>query len=142
LKLDPYSFDLNLQFGRALFTAERYEVALSTFNRAFDMAETDSQRGQIYYYRALTQEANGAAFLAVKDWQALLDLPEGSVPKEWLEAAQERLGVTPSPTPTPRRSPTPKSSPTPTKTGSAKTPTPTATQKTTATVTPTPGSNR
>ncbi|MBN2550379.1 MAG: tetratricopeptide repeat protein [Anaerolineales bacterium] len=139
---DRQSFMINLNFGRALFVAERYEDARGHLTRTLEMAQTDEELAQVYYWRALAFEALGDRLNANKDWKALLALPEEAVPAEWIEVAQKHMKATS--TPTPKVSPTPKASATPTAgtpSPTQKTPTPgtrTPTPKGTSTPTPTP----
>lgn len=138
LQYDNRSFSLNLQFARALLVANRLGDALGQFTRAKDLATTDAELAQVYYYRALTHEANGNRFAAERDWKALLALPPEAVPPEWIEAALERVPNTPTVTPTPTSTTRVTQTPTPTRTPvPSRTPTPTLTPRPSAT--PTPG---
>jgi tetratricopeptide (TPR) repeat protein len=116
------SFDYHLGVGRGLYLAERYVEARNQFNFTENLAESDEQLAQIYYWRALALEANGDYKTAVNDWEALLELPKDAVPEEWREMAEEHLAATPTPpppTPTPTQTPTETLTPTPTSTGTA-----------------------
>jgi tetratricopeptide (TPR) repeat protein len=135
-QLDSRNFENNIVLGRALLAANRLADALGYMNRSEDFAKTDKQEAQVHFYRALTYEAIGNMPSALKDWKALLALPEEAVPAKWLEIAQEHLAATrtpaPSPTITPQETATPKpGTATPTKT-------PAATRTPTITKTPTP----
>jgi hypothetical protein len=149
LQADSQSFQLNLDFGRALLVANRLGDALAQLNRAEDRAESEAEMAQVFYWRAQTLEAAGNLPSAVKDWKALLALPEEVVPEEWREMAEEHTKATstpPPPTVTPTRTPRPPTatptatrtrppSPTPTAT---RTPIPTRTATPTSSPTPTP----
>jgi len=128
---DTRSFKLNLYLARALFAAGRLGDALGSANRSKDMAETDAELSQVYYWRAQILEANGNLPGARRDWQALLALDKKAVPEEWRALAEARLKA--SATPPPKASPTPSA----TRTGAATT-TPTLTSTLTPTRTPSP----
>ena len=86
-------------------------------NRAFDLAASDKEKGEARYYRALTYEEIGNLVSAVRDWKALIELPEGSVPEEWLETARIHITTTSTPVPTVNyKKPTATRTPTPTRT--------------------------
>ncbi|MBN1148120.1 MAG: tetratricopeptide repeat protein [Anaerolineales bacterium] len=141
MQSQPRDFDLNLSFARALFSAGRLDDALGQINRSYDIAEDDEQIAGVYFYRAQILEAIGNVPSAIKDWNALLALPEEVVPEEWREIAESHVAatVTPAPTatqtPLPTKSPTPTQSPTPTK---SPTVTPTAKASPTLKATATP----
>jgi len=130
-RLEPQSFIVSLDFGRALLSANRLAEARDQFAASKRYAETDEELAQVYYWRAITVESIGNQPTANLDWKALLELPEEAVPEEWIEAANERLFPTPTPsktpTPTKTKTPRPTRTPTPTKTASA-TPKATATK--------------
>jgi tetratricopeptide (TPR) repeat protein len=118
LRGNAQSFRHNLNLGRALLTAERYTDARGQLTACEDLAGSDEELAQVYYYRALSSEALENRPAAIKDWQLLLALPEDSVQTAWLRKASLALTPTPTITPTFTPSPTPTSthSPTPTKT--------------------------
>ena len=149
LQSQPQSFDVNLHFARALLTAGRLGDALAQINRAHSLANgagDDEQLALALYWRALILEAIGNVPSALNDWEAILDLPEESVPSNISRAAKSHLAATVTPAPTATQTPTitqtptltntPKASPTrtPTKT---RTPTLTPTKTHTPTLTPT-----
>ncbi|MBU0512012.1 MAG: tetratricopeptide repeat protein [Chloroflexi bacterium] len=140
--LSPDTFDFNLEFGIALWADERYSEAYSQIDAIGALATSDKQLAIIYYYKALTADALERFDSAREAWLALLDLPEGVVPPEWITAAEAYLAPptetptpTLTPTSTPTKTPTPMLTPTSTPT---KTPTPTLTPTSTPTKTPTP----
>ncbi|MFC1878450.1 tetratricopeptide repeat protein [Chloroflexota bacterium] len=112
------SFTIKFNLGRAFLEANRLTEARNQLSASLPFAETDYQKAQVYYYRALAIEAIGNQPTANKEWEKLLDLPEEAIPEEWIEAAEERLFPTPTPTltNTPRPSRTPSPTKTPTKT--------------------------
>ncbi len=131
---DRESFAASHGLARALFLAERYDDATSQYTASERLAETDQQRAEVYYWRALAFDANGDKLSAMKDFQALLDIPAEYVSEGWIEEAEEYIiKLTPTPTMTP--SPLP-ATPSPTIATSTFTPTITATP-TIATPTPT-----
>jgi tetratricopeptide (TPR) repeat protein len=147
LQTQPQSFDVNLHFARALLTAGRLGDALAQINRAHSLANgagDDEQLALALYWRALILEAIGNVPSALNDWEAILDLPEESVPYTIRRAAKSHLAATVTPAPTATHTPTgtntPKASPTrtPTKTHTPSlTPTHTPTKTHTPTLTPT-----
>ncbi len=93
----PQSFEVNLQFARALLTAGRFGDALSQINRTHSLAEQDNnddQLAQALYWRAFIYEAIGNIPSALLDWKAILELPEGIVPENLKETAAFHLNVT------------------------------------------------
>jgi tetratricopeptide (TPR) repeat protein len=162
-RLDNKSFEASLALGRGLFATNRLNDARGQISSSLDMAKTDEQRAQVYYYRAQVLEALGNPPAARQDWQALIELPDAAVPAKWAALARQQLAptatptftITPTPTasrtptatntptstrtPTPTKTPTPTRSPTPTLTPSAtRTPAPSPTAKGSPTATPTP----
>lgn len=162
-RLDNKSFEASLALGRGLFATNRLNDARGQISSSLDLAKTDEQRAQVYYYRAQVLEALGNPPAARQDWQALIELPEAAVPAEWAALARQQLAptatatftITPTPTasrtptatntptstrtPTPTKTPTPTRSPTPTPTLSAtRTLVPSPTAKSSSTATPTP----
>lgn len=136
---DRDSFEASFGLGRALFLAERIEEAISQYGGSENLADTDLQRAAVYYWRAQAFIAFGDWRLAIKDYQALIDLQSEGIPEEWIENAQEYIiSSTPTPTLTPSplpntNTPTLSPSPTPTHTSS-----PTLTASPTPTISPTP----
>lgn len=137
LQSQPQSFDLNLNFGRALLAAGRPGDALGQLNRSYGLAESDEELAQVYYWRAQTLEVIGNIPSAIRDWEALLELPEEAIPEGWIEIAESHIAATVTPAPTATVTPTPTKTLTPTKTSTpTKTPTHTPTATATATATP------
>lgn len=97
---NPRSFPLNLYLAQAMLKAGRLGDALQQINRSYDLARSDSELGQALFWRAQVYEAIGNLFNAVRDWQALLALPDGSVPQETLKTAAAHLEKTSTPAPT------------------------------------------
>jgi tetratricopeptide (TPR) repeat protein len=150
-QLDNKSFEASLDLGRGLFATNRLNDARGQISSSLDLAQTDEQRAQVYYYRAQVLEALGNPPAARQDWQALIDLPNAAIPPEWAALARKQLAPTATatftitPTPTPSRTPTatrtpvPSRTPTPTPLPSAtRTPVPSPTTKSSSTTTTTP----
>ena len=110
--------------GSRLFVAERFGDARGQLNNCENLAESDEELAQVYYYRALTSEALENRPWAIRDWQSLLALPEDSVPQAWLQLAAKHLTPTPSATTTKTATATKTSTP---KASSTTSPTPTLT---------------
>ncbi len=135
-RLEPRSFLINVGLGRALQAAGRLNEAYDQLKGAEDLAESDGELAALYYWRAQPADALGRWPTAVKDYEALLDLPEGAASEAWLAAAEEYiLALTPTPTATPTYTPTPTRTTTPV--APTRTPPPTRTPVVTPTRTPT-----
>ncbi len=146
------SFLIGQQYGLALLLDGRYGPAILQFNVTQSLAKTDEQLAQVYYYRALANDALDQPSAAKADFFLLLELPRGAVPPNWRVEAIQYV-ATPTPTPTitdtltpnptasvtltPTRTPTATKSPTPTSTDTF-TVTPTGTQSPTPTLSPSP----
>jgi tetratricopeptide (TPR) repeat protein len=133
LQSDPRSFELNLYFSRALLVSGRLGDALGQVNRAYDLAEGDTQLAQALFWRAQIYEAIGNMPAAIRDWKKIVALPTGSVPQQQLDTAQAHIATTSTPVPTATRTPTPSRTPKP----GANTATPTGGTTTPAAGTPT-----
>ena len=148
---DRESFAASLGLAQALSLAERYNDAISQFISSEQLASTDLQRAEVYYWRANTFSESGDWGSAVNDFRALLELPVEAVSEDWLDEAQKYIEqLTPTPTMTPSPVPptntptvaTPTSSPTFTTTPTVASPTPTLTKTPTPTeITPSPTSS-
>lgn len=136
LQTNTSDFDYNLYFSRALLTAGRLSDALAQINRTYNLAKSDDQIAWALFVRAQTLEKIGNLPSALKDWKALLALPEEATSDEMRATAEERLIATVTPPPTLTNTPRP-TTPAPTATSSA-TPRPTATPSPTSTSTATP----
>jgi tetratricopeptide (TPR) repeat protein len=139
---DRESFSASFGLAKALFLAERYDDAISQFTASEQLVGTDQQRAEVYYWRALAFNAIEDKLSAMKDFQALLELPAEFVSEGWIEEAQDYIiNLTPTPTMTPSPLPatptptvaTPTSSPTLTASPTIPTPSPTSTRTPTAT---------
>jgi tetratricopeptide (TPR) repeat protein len=120
-RLERDSFLINLGLGRALLAAGRLNEAYDQMSAGEELAQSDADLAALYYWRAQVADRQGRWPTALKDFEALLDLPEDAAPADWLAAAEEYIvALTPTPTPTVTRTPTrttaPTSAPTATRT--------------------------
>jgi tetratricopeptide (TPR) repeat protein len=136
---DRESFIASLGLARALSQAERYEDAISQFKGSEQLAVTELQLAEVYYWRANTFRLIEDRGSALKDYQALLELTAETIREAWVKEAQQFIiKLTPTPTMTPTV-PTATLTPTITATPTVPTSTPTVTRTPTATeVTPSP----
>ena len=99
---DRDSFEASLSLARALHLAERIDDAISQFTGSEQLVISDDQQAEVYYWRAQAYHSSGEYKSAANDYQALLDMPEGTAAEAWTEFAQEYiLKLTPTPTMTP-----------------------------------------
>lgn len=106
----PDSFEGQIGLTRAYFLDRKFGSAGQQADAAFNLAETDEQRAQVYYWRAKSLEKTANRVSSAKrDWESLLALPEEAVPAAWRREAQQRLTAltTPSVTPTVTKTPKP-----------------------------------
>ena len=131
----PESYVAHIGMVRALFLDEKFGSAAIEADTALLFAETDEQKAQVYYWRAKAYDKQPSRLAdAKRDWEALLSLPENSMPAAWRREAQGRLVAltTPSVTPTITKTGTPTKTPSPTRTpspGPSPTPSPSPTPK-------------
>ena len=117
----PDSFIAHLGMVRALFLDGKFGSAALEADTALTFAETDEQKAQVYYWRAKSYDKQPSRLAdAKRDWEALLALPENSMPSAWRREAQQRLAAltTPSVTPTVTKTGAPTKTRTPTRTPS------------------------
>lgn len=95
-------FPINLGLGQALLLDDRASEAYGTLNYAAGLVENDYEKAAVYFWRAQAAEKQEKVKEAIKDWQALMELPEDIVPQEWLTMAIEHLENLSTPTPTPK----------------------------------------
>lgn len=96
LRGNTQSFLHHLTLGRALLAAERFGDARGQLNTCENLAKSDQELAQVYYYRALASEGLENRPWAIRDWKALLALPEESAPQAWLLLAAKQLTPTPT----------------------------------------------
>lgn len=101
LRGNTQSFTHHLNLGRALMATGRFGDARGQLNTCENLVESDEDLAQVYYYRALASEGLENRPWAIRDWQALLALPEDNVPQAWLQQAAKQLTPTPTLTASP-----------------------------------------
>ncbi len=132
----PNSFDARLASIRLHILQKRFGSAALELNKAEDLAETDEQKAQVYYWGALAYEERNDLDNAAEYWQMLLDLPEDAMTPGLRAEAEEHLAAIVTETPTQTARPrTPTRTPSPTRPVTA---TVTRTPSRTPTRTPTP----
>jgi len=107
--------------ARAYMAIGKWGEAIIGIGKVEKLAANDLERGQFLYINARSHQNMNYPAVAIRDWNALLALPEESVPPERRAEAQEQLEVlkTPTkvpPTPTDTRTPLPTRTITPTPT--------------------------
>lgn len=127
------SFDANLALARADLTIDAKKEAFALFEASENLSRSDADRMQVYYYRGIAQEEYGSISAAIRDYRALLEMPDDLVPAAWAKEVRERLArlVTATPTATPTKTK-------PSASGTSTTPTPRVSATPTRRVTPTP----
>jgi tetratricopeptide (TPR) repeat protein len=121
--------------ARAYMANGKWGNAIITIGKVEKQAANDVERGQFLYINAKSHQNMNFPAVAIRDWNALLALPEEAVPPERRAEAQEQLEVLKTPTKVPP-TPTETRTPPPTRTVTV-TPTPRATRQPSATPTPT-----
>jgi tetratricopeptide (TPR) repeat protein len=109
----PYVPEPNILFGVATFKKGDAGEAYTWFNKVESRMKTDAQMAELLYWRAQTLEALQSPIGAIRDWHALLALPEDAVLAEYRTEAQNHLNALYTPTPSPKPSATPKVTATP-----------------------------
>jgi tetratricopeptide (TPR) repeat protein len=130
----PFSPEPNILRGVALLKIGQPVEAYKWFNSVEDRMQTDEQKAQWYFYRAMSLRELGVPEAAARDFLKVLGFPEAIVaPEMRAEALKNYLEIyTPTPGPTETFTSTPTETPT-----STLTPTPTPTLKPSATAKPT-----
>jgi tetratricopeptide (TPR) repeat protein len=167
IHFDAASFNSGLGYAQALVAVgdnggdiQNYRNAYIVLNNLEKFANTDKQRAQLYYNRAISLEKIDEMLGAYNDWHALVSLPQNAVDPNVRATAAARMEaiktstplpptvtgtISPSPTVTrfPTNTPVTSSTPeAPLAPGDSPTPTltPTTSSPGTATLTPTPTS--
>ena len=104
--IDRLDFEVHLTLGRFLLESEDYFASLVYLNISEDLAFTDAELAQVYFWRAQVLEASDRLEESLDNWEALLSLPLEDVPDEWEEIAAVKLLPTATPTPTITSTPT------------------------------------
>jgi tetratricopeptide (TPR) repeat protein len=92
LEYKPSSFAGNLGIGRANLLMGINGEAYAQIEKSSKYAQTDEEFAQLYYYRATVLDLIGFPDAALKDWKALLKLPQTAVPTEWWQIALGKTG--------------------------------------------------
>lgn len=87
----PEWFEAHMGLAQAFLNTGNPSGAFFEINSSSALIDTDSQRAQFFYWRALTLEALGQLENALADWRSLLALPELAVPAEWRATAESRV---------------------------------------------------
>ncbi len=134
-RLEADTLTVNLLLGRGLIASDRVEDGFLTLDGSDRLAENDSELAAVYFVRAQMAEMHGRKSVAINDWEALLDLPEETLPRAWQAIAEKHYAAltAPTATPTPTITETSAVSPTPKVTLQ-----PITTKKATSTPTPKP----
>lgn len=104
--INKKTFAANIALGRAYLAVDRAGNAYQALSEAEAFANSDADQAEVYYWRAQSLDELGEVKVALREWRALLALPQDAVPDEWRAAAEERIAQTITPTPT-RLTPTP-----------------------------------
>lgn len=126
------SFDVSLAYAQAYAAVGKYGSCYQQVERTRPFVENDYQQALIYFWRASCHEGRKDVPSAMKDWQALLDMPFSAEIGYLRAEGRQHLYALYTPTPTITAGP----SPTPSLT---QTPVPTRTPTETPTATPEPG---
>lgn len=100
LMLDTRSFEANLGLGKVYLQLDNNTQAYYQFSVTEAYAISDAEQAQLYYWRAQSLEKLGEQKAALRDWQALLDLPVENIPAELRKYALLRLQSSYTKTPT------------------------------------------
>lgn len=100
LRQDATSYEASLGIGRALMALDYPGDAWDRFERTRKLAETDLQKAELTYWRAQSLEQLGELSAAMRDYQALVDLPSENVKEEWIQYAREHMQKITALTPT------------------------------------------
>ncbi|HBF40475.1 MAG TPA: hypothetical protein DDW19_01445 [Anaerolineaceae bacterium] len=103
LSIDPRSYEASLGRGKALLASDSAGSAYLQFTRMNNLAETDAQKAELAYYRAVTNMSLGQLPAAIRDFESFLSYPAEIVSPELRADAETRYLqlVTPIPTATP-----------------------------------------
>lgn len=84
-------FEARVYLAQALLLTGNPSSAFFEVNAGAPLAKSDSQRAQLFYWRATALEALNQPSNALPDWQSLLNLPASAMPAEWRQQAEERI---------------------------------------------------
>ncbi len=113
LRYNQNFFDAGVALTRALYANEDYNNGYAELIKHEKLADTDEKRAIFLYYRAISLGKIGFPNESIRDWEAILELPEEAVSEEMREEAQASIDafrtatpIPPTATVTPTRTPT------------------------------------
>lgn len=113
LRYNQNFFDAGIALTRALYADEDYNNGYAELIKHEKLADTDEKRAIFLYYRAISLGKIGFPNESIRDWEALLELPEEAVSEEMREEARTSIDafrtatpIPPTATITPTRTPT------------------------------------
>lgn len=92
-EITPRTFAVFIGLAEAYLQAGKSSEAYQQAVIAENYAKTDEEKARVYYWRALSLEKLNKTTSAQTDWKALMALPDGSAPEQWLLQAQEHLST-------------------------------------------------
>lgn len=114
LKKTPDSFAANLDRGKALLQMDTAGSAYMQFVHMAETAESDSQKAELFYWRAISLETLDETTAAILDWQAFFALPVEAADASMRDDAEAHYLTLVTPTPSATLTPTVKTvTPTP-----------------------------
>ncbi|MBE3038731.1 MAG: tetratricopeptide repeat protein [Chloroflexi bacterium] len=141
VRIKPDSFAAKMALGEANMLLQDYGGAWKQFAESESLAKTDAAQAEMLYWRGQSLEAlnlPNTIDSAIRDYQALLELPVENVPIAWRDFATRRLAIlTATNTPISKTTVTGTLTPTPTRISGVIS-SPAGTQTATRTLTPTP----
>ncbi len=102
LRYNSTSFEASLGVGKALLDLQYPGDAYVQFERTRALAKQALQTAEVLYWRAQSLERLGEVVAALRDYKALVDMPEGSVRAEWVHFAKAHIAALATATPTPK----------------------------------------
>lgn len=96
----PNWYEPYLVKAQAFYYQEEYATAKEVLEEGADLAKTDRQKIDLYYWRGLIYEELGYPAISKTNWSLLLEMDPQIVPPDYLIEAQKRL-LPNSPTYTP-----------------------------------------
>ena len=87
----PDWYEPYLAEAQAYYYLENYADAKEIIEVGADLAKTNSQRAELFYWRGLIYEKLGYPLIARSNWEELLDMGPGEAPIEYLREAQKRV---------------------------------------------------
>lgn len=113
LRYNQNFFDAGIGLTRALYADGDYNNGYAELIKHEKLADTDEKRAIFLYYRAISLGQIGFPKESIRDWEAILELPEEVTSEEMREEAQASIDafrtatpIPPTATFTPTRTPT------------------------------------